>query len=56
MQHQKVWQTQESPPHVPEVWLRGQKPTPATSAQFLLQSGLQELLEMNKSKIINESS
>jgi len=48
MQHQKVWLTQESPWHVPEEWLRGQKLTPATSAQFPLQSGLQGLLEIHQ--------
>ena len=48
MQHQKVWLTQESRRHVPEVWLTGQKLTPATSAQFPLQSGLQELLEIHQ--------
>lgn len=52
MQHQKVWLTQESPQHVPEVWLTGQKPTPATSAQFPLQSGLQELLEIHQKDML----
>ena len=48
MQHQKVWLTQEFPRHVPEVWLTGQKLTPATSAQFPVQLGLQELLEIHQ--------
>lgn len=45
MQRQKGQQTQECRQSVPEVWLTGQKPSPAISAQFPLETNLPELLE-----------